>query len=61
MAKEPLNNKVDKIAAGFLSAGEASKRINAMCLASFDNEAGGKKTRQDVEFIFRQFIRSGAG
>ena len=38
-------NKVGKIAVGFLSPCKALKRSNAMCLTSFDNEAGRQKDK----------------
>ena len=38
-------------AAGFLSPCKASKRSNALCLASFDNEAGRQKDKAKLQVI----------
>ena len=43
--KGSFRNKVGKIAVGFLSPDKTSKRSNAMCLASFDNEVWWQKDK----------------
>ena len=49
-------NKLDKIAAGFLSSGGAEKAQECLfAFQAFSVPHDGKKTRQDVKFIFRQF------
>ena len=45
MHKELSEKKADKTAAGFLSAGEESKRSNAASHASFDNEVWRQKDK----------------
>ena len=45
----PRTKRITGYCVGFLPPCKASKRSNALCLASFDNEAGRQKNKQEVK------------